>query len=579
MQTIIGVRFRPVGKIYYFEPDEQSYEFGDGVIVETARGVEFGRIAVPPKEVEDKNVPQPLKRVIRKADGRDYAQLERNRARRPEAMKAARERVARHNLDMKLVDAEFTFDGAKVIFYFTSDNRVDFRELVKDLAAHFRIRIELRQIGIRDETKMKGGLGPCGRPCCCASHLADFTRVSIKMAKTQGLSLNPGKISGLCGRLMCCLAYENEHYAASAKQIPPVGAEVQTPDGKGRMVSVNLLKMTGRVKLEKEGGLFEFKEYPAADLKGKRAMAEEAARQEEEHDEELRALLDEPEESGERPEPQKPRREQERKRPEEGRRREREGKKPRPERKDDRPREGRQRTEAQGARPAGNRPNEPRREKPAEPKTEKTEFHGGFIGRAEGSGQSEPRREKAAEPKTEFHGGFIGRAEGSGQSEPRREKAAEPKAEKMEFHGGFIGRAEGSGQSEPRREKTAEPKDEKTEFHGGFIGRAEGSGQSEPRREKPAEPKSDRTEFHGGFIGRAEGSRQSEPRREKSEEPKVEKTEFHGGFIGRAGGEPPKAEAQPQTRGGDRWSGLADRMGGGEEAGKEEKVEPTPQNT
>ncbi len=487
MQTIIGVRFRPVGKIYYFEPDEQPYEFGDGVIVETARGVEFGRIAVPPKEVEDKNVPQPLKRVIRKADGRDYAQLERNRARRPEAMKAARERVARHNLDMKLVDAEFTFDGAKVIFYFTSDNRVDFRELVKDLAAHFRIRIELRQIGIRDETKMKGGLGPCGRPCCCASHLADFTRVSIKMAKTQGLSLNPGKISGLCGRLMCCLAYENEHYAASAKQIPPVGAEVQTPDGKGRMVSVNLLKMTGRVKLEKEGGLFEFKEYPAADLKGKRAMAEEAARQEEEeHDEELRALLDEPEESGERPEPQKPRREQERKRPEEGRRREREGKKPRPERKDDRPREGRPRTEAQGARHEGNRPNE-------------------------------PRREKAAEPKTEFHGGFIGRAEGSGQSEPRREKAAEPKAEKTEFHGGFIGRAEGSGQSEPRREKAAEPK--------------------------------------------------------------TEKTEFHGGFIGRAGGEPPKAEAQPQTRGGDRWSGLADRMGGGEEAGKEEKVEPTPQNT
>ncbi len=551
MQTIIGVRFRPVGKIYYFEPDEQSYEFGDGVIVETARGVEFGRIAVPPKEVEDKNVPQPLKRVIRKADGRDYAQLERNRARRPEAMKAARERVARHNLDMKLVDAEFTFDGAKVIFYFTSDNRVDFRELVKDLAAHFRIRIELRQIGIRDETKMKGGLGPCGRPCCCASHLADFTRVSIKMAKTQGLSLNPGKISGLCGRLMCCLAYENEHYAASAKQIPPVGAEVQTPDGKGRMVSVNLLKMTGRVKLEKEGGLFEFKEYPAADLKGKRAMAEEAARQEEEHDEELRALLDEPEESGERPEPQKPRREQERKRPEEGRRREREGKKPRPERKDDRPREGRQRTEAQGARHEGNRPNEPRREKAAEPKTERTEFRGGFIGRAEGSGQSEPRREKAAEPK----------------------------AERTEFHGGFIGRAEGSGQSEPRREKAAEPKTERTEFRGGFIGRAEGSGQSEPRREKAAEPKADRTEFHGGFIGRAGGSGQSEPRREKAAEPKQERTEFHSGFIGRAGGEPPKAETQPQTRGGDRWSGLADRMGGGEEAGKEEKVEPTPQNT
>ena len=287
MAKIVGVRFRPVGKIYYFSPLDIPLELGDGVIVETARGVEFGKVAIAPREEEDKKIVQPLKPILRKATVGDYKQIERNEQRRPQAMKDAAARIAKHKLDMKLVDVEFTFDNSKVIFYFTAEGRVDFRELVKDLASCFKIRIELRQIGIRDETKMRGGLAPCGRVCCCAQHLGDFERVSIKMAKTQCLSLNPTKISGLCGRLMCCLAYENDHYTQASKKMPVIGTEVVSPDGKGVVVANNLLKLTSRVKRQLPDGSFEFKEYPADKLKAQKTIADTVRDDKDEHIKEI----------------------------------------------------------------------------------------------------------------------------------------------------------------------------------------------------------------------------------------------------------------------------------------------------
>ena len=242
MPEIVGVRFKSVGKIYYFSPNDISFRIGDGVIVETVRGVEFGKIVLANREVEEKEVVSPLKPVIRKATEADWQQVKKNEEKKPNAIRIAKEKIEKHKLQMKLIDAEFTFDNSKVIFYFTADGRVDFRELVKDLAGAFRIRIELRQIGIRDEAKMLGGLGPCGRECCCNSYLGDFQRVSIKMAKVQGLSLNSGKISGLCGRLMCCLQNENEYYAETVKLMPKPNSEIQTPDGKATVVENDLLK-------------------------------------------------------------------------------------------------------------------------------------------------------------------------------------------------------------------------------------------------------------------------------------------------------------------------------------------------
>lgn len=213
MQTIVGVRFRQAGKIYYFAPDDTQYAVGDRVIVETARGLEFGDVAVANRDVPDEQITPPLKRVVRRATAHDEEQLATYRAKEREARDVCAEKIAHHALPMSLVSAEYTFDGQKLIFYFTAENRVDFRELVRDLAATFKTRIELRQIGVRDEAKMLGGLGPCGRPVCCATFLGEFQPVSIRMAKEQNLSLNPTKISGLCGRLMCCLRYECEHYA------------------------------------------------------------------------------------------------------------------------------------------------------------------------------------------------------------------------------------------------------------------------------------------------------------------------------------------------------------------------------
>ena len=249
MEEVIGVRFKEVGKIYYFDTDGQELKKGDRVIVETVRGVECGEVALENREISDEEIVKPLKKLIRKADEKDLRTLEENKKKEKNAFGICQKKIADHKLDMKLVDVEYTFDGGKVLFYFTADGRVDFRELVKDLAGVFRTRIELRQIGVRDESKMIGGLGICGRPFCCRSFLGDFQPVSIKMAKEQGLSLNPTKISGTCGRLMCCLKYEQNAYEYLLKITPKPGAIVETAEGAGTVVDFSLLTGTLKVKL------------------------------------------------------------------------------------------------------------------------------------------------------------------------------------------------------------------------------------------------------------------------------------------------------------------------------------------
>lgn len=288
MAKIVGIKFAHAKKIYYFDPKEEFYKEGSGVIVETARGVEYGIVAIEPKDVDDSEVVQPLKPIVRRANNKDAERVKRNEARRPDAMKLANEKVLARGLNMKLVDCEFAFDGSKVVFYFTAVGRIDFRELVKDLASAFKLRIELRQIGTRDETKMLGGFGPCGRECCCASCLQDVKKVSIKMAKTQGLSLNPGKISGLCGRLMCCLEYENYHYSETYKKMPKIGSEVTTPEGKATVVSTNMLKDIVRVKFDNNGEL-AYKDFELKVLKFKKAHKEDP---DDVVDEEVKKLLD-----------------------------------------------------------------------------------------------------------------------------------------------------------------------------------------------------------------------------------------------------------------------------------------------
>ena len=250
MAEVIGVRFKNVGKIYYFDPIGLTFESGQKVIVETARGVECGQVVLADREVSDETVVSPLKPVMRLATERDLAVIEENRQKEKEAFTSCQEKIAKHKLVMKLVDVEYTFDNNKILFYFTADGRVDFRELVKDLASIFRTRIELRQIGVRDESKMLGGLGICGRPFCCSSYLGEFQPVSIKMAKEQGLSLNPTKISGTCGRLMCCLKYEQENYEELLKITPKIGASVKTPDGRGTVVDANLLTGVLSVRMD-----------------------------------------------------------------------------------------------------------------------------------------------------------------------------------------------------------------------------------------------------------------------------------------------------------------------------------------
>lgn len=267
MAKIVGIKFKHSGKVYYFDPVDLQYEMGDGVVVETARGLEFGTVVILPKEVDDSQIVPPLKPIIRKATPRDEERMKINESKVPEAIKIATEKIENRKLKMKLIDAEFTFDNSKVIFYFTAPGRIDFRELVKDLASAFRIRIELRQVGIRDEAKILGGIAPCGRICCCSGSIPEFKKVTIKMAKMQGLSLNPTKISGLCGRLMCCLAYEQDYYAEAFKKMPKIGSTVHTPDGTATVVSNNMIKLLVRVKVDKGEGNFSYNEYPLEDIK------------------------------------------------------------------------------------------------------------------------------------------------------------------------------------------------------------------------------------------------------------------------------------------------------------------------
>ena len=250
MVTVIGVRFKDGGKVYYFGPRDLTLNLGDYVIVETARGLECGVVAMEKSEVDEEGIVKPLKEVLRKAEPKDIEQAEKNRQKEKEAFDICSQKILDHNLEMKLVDVEITFDNSKILFYFTADGRIDFRELVKDLASVFRTRIELRQIGVRDESKILGGLGVCGRPFCCSSFLSEFQPVSIKMAKDQGLSLNLAKISGTCGRLMCCLKYEQSVYDELLKTTPRVGSIVKTPEGKGVVCDISILKGMLRVKLD-----------------------------------------------------------------------------------------------------------------------------------------------------------------------------------------------------------------------------------------------------------------------------------------------------------------------------------------
>lgn len=256
MIKVASVRFKAAGKVYYFDPEELELAVGDHVIVETARGMEYGTITAPTKEVEERELVSPLKKIIRIADEKDAKQHAENQKKKNRALQLCQDKVNKHKLDMKLIDVEYTFDNSKIIFYFTADGRVDFRELVKDLAGVFKMRIELRQIGVRDEAKMMGGIGSCGRALCCHSWLPDFEPVSIKMAKVQNLSLNPTKISGICGRLMCCLKYENDVYHQLKKGMPDVGEHIKTPDGMAVVIETNLLenKIKTRLVVEKKNG-------------------------------------------------------------------------------------------------------------------------------------------------------------------------------------------------------------------------------------------------------------------------------------------------------------------------------------
>ncbi len=295
MQLVVGVRFKKAGKIYYFGPNDIDLKIHDYVIVETARGIEYGEVVVPPKEVPDEDIVTPLKPVIRKATEEDEKQVQENKKKEKKAFKICEDKIAAHKLPMNLVDAEITFDNSKYIFYFTADGRIDFRELVKDLASVFKTRIELRQIGVRDEAKMVGGLGPCGRVCCCCSFLGEFQPVSIKMAKEQNLSLNPSKISGLCGRLMCCLKYEQDYYECVRAIMPKAGREIMTPEGPAEVLETNFLTQMVKVKLITDDGA-DVKEFSAQELKSFNTPNGEEEHVDDENDEilddELKSLLD-----------------------------------------------------------------------------------------------------------------------------------------------------------------------------------------------------------------------------------------------------------------------------------------------
>jgi cell fate regulator YaaT (PSP1 superfamily) len=289
MVNVIGVRFRKAGKIYYFDPADRDIENGDNVIVETARGIEYGKVVLGRRNIEDDKIIQPLKPVIRRATPEDDEIERKNKEKEREAFNICLEKIKKHGLEMKLIDSEYTFDNNKVLFYFTADGRIDFRELVKDLASVFKTRIELRQIGVRDETKIVGGIGICGRTLCCNTHLSEFAPVSIKMAKEQNLSLNPTKISGVCGRLMCCLKNEQEAYEVLNAKLPDVGDYVTTIDKlKGEVQSVSVLKQLVKVIVTLENDEKEIREYKVEDLSFKTKRRKDKANNIE--DEELKAL-------------------------------------------------------------------------------------------------------------------------------------------------------------------------------------------------------------------------------------------------------------------------------------------------
>ena len=291
MTKVIGVRFRTAGKVYFFDPLQFEIKRGDHVIVETARGIEFGTVVAGVHEVEDDKVIQPLKPVMRLAGERDIEQEAANKEKEKEPFKICKEKILKHGLEMKLIDAEYTFDNNKVLFYFTADGRIDFRELVKDLASVFKTRIELRQIGVRDETKIRGGIGICGRPLCCHSYLSDFVPVSIKMAKEQNLSLNPTKISGVCGRLMCCLTNEEETYEELNRQLPGVGDHVTTPEGlHGEVQAVHVLRQIVKVIVTLDNDEKEIREYPAGELRFKSRKKKKDAKLSKEEFAQLKAL-------------------------------------------------------------------------------------------------------------------------------------------------------------------------------------------------------------------------------------------------------------------------------------------------
>ena len=294
MKKVVGVRFKHANKTYYFDPNGIDVEIGDKVVVETARGMELGTVIFKDKELSKKH-DMDVKPILRMANERDLANQNRSKSEKAEAMRLCKEKIKSHDLDMKLVDVEYTLDNSKIIFYFTSDGRVDFRELVKDLAAIFRIRIELRQIGVRDEAKMIGGIGSCGRSLCCSKWLNEFQPVSIKMAKTQNLSLNPAKISGICGRLMCCLNYDNDNYLEAAKEMPTVGETIKTKDGMAVVLDVNVLENIIRAKIETKDkrNIVEVKTYSKEEVKrmGKRKCC--CKSKEDDLPEEVKALLEE----------------------------------------------------------------------------------------------------------------------------------------------------------------------------------------------------------------------------------------------------------------------------------------------
>lgn len=266
MPNIVGVQFKNAGKVYYFSPKDIEFAVDDGVVVETTRGLEYGKIVIANSEVDDSEITTELKPVVRKATEKDTSLYNSICQRRLPAIREAQDKANKRNLDMKIVDADFAFDNSKVVFYFTADNRIDFRDMVKELASIFHMRIDMRQIGIRDECKMKGGLGPCGRVCCCKDFLGDFARVSIKMAKNQGLSLNPVKISGLCGRLMCCLKYEDDYYAQTGKFMPKVNSQINTPNGMGKVEFVDMLRQLVTVRIPRDNDESELRSFTLEEL-------------------------------------------------------------------------------------------------------------------------------------------------------------------------------------------------------------------------------------------------------------------------------------------------------------------------